>query len=49
VVLPNITDGFTGSAPDMGAYEIGLPLPQYGPRSASPTTPAPPTNVRIIR
>ena len=32
VVIPNITDGFTGKAPDLGAYELGLPLPQYGPR-----------------
>jgi hypothetical protein len=33
VVLPNITDGFTGKAPDLGAYETGRPLPQYGPRT----------------
>ena len=32
VVIPNITDGFTGKAPDLGAYELGAPLPQYGPR-----------------
>ncbi len=32
VVIPNVTDGFTGSAPDIGAYEIGVPLPVYGPR-----------------
>lgn len=31
-VLPNITDGFTGKAPDMGVYESGLPVPHYGPR-----------------
>ena len=31
-VLPNITDGFTGSAPDIGAYELGGELPHYGPR-----------------
>src|SRR5208282_4331 len=31
-VLPNITDGFTGKAPDMGAYETGAPVPHYGPR-----------------
>jgi hypothetical protein len=30
--LPNITDGFRGRAPDLGAYEYGAPLPQYGPR-----------------
>ena len=33
-VLQNITDGFTGRAPDLGAYEYGVPLPHYGPRSA---------------
>jgi hypothetical protein len=32
VELPNITDGFTGMAPDLGAYESELPLPHYGPR-----------------
>ncbi|HVZ24183.1 MAG TPA: hypothetical protein VG871_24090, partial [Vicinamibacterales bacterium] len=31
-VLPSITDGFTGKAPDIGAYEVGTPLPHYGPR-----------------
>jgi hypothetical protein len=31
-VLPNINDGFTGKAPDLGAYELGSPLPHYGPR-----------------
>jgi len=32
VVLPNINDGYTGEAPDMGCYERGLPKPVYGPR-----------------
>ncbi len=32
VVLPGITDGFKGKAPDLGAYELGEPLPHYGPR-----------------
>ena len=31
-VLPNITDGFGGSAADIGAYEFGTELPHYGPR-----------------
>jgi hypothetical protein len=31
-VLPNINDGFTGRAPDLGAYEIGQASPHYGPR-----------------
>ena len=32
VVLPNITDEFTGKAPDLGALEWGKPIPHYGPR-----------------
>jgi hypothetical protein len=32
VVLPGITDGFIGAAPDLGAYELGAEPPQYGPR-----------------
>ena len=32
VVLPNISDGFAGKAPDLGALEVGQPLPIYGPR-----------------
>jgi len=30
-VLPTITDGFKGSAPDLGAYEFGATSPHYGP------------------
>jgi hypothetical protein len=33
VAIPNITDGFLGRAPDLGAYEFGAPLPHYGPRA----------------
>ncbi len=33
VVLPNITDGYSGKAPDLGAYEYGQPEPHYGPRT----------------
>jgi hypothetical protein len=36
-VLPGLTDGFTGRAPDLGAYEQGAELPHYGPRPASPS------------
>jgi hypothetical protein len=32
VVLPNVTDGFAGRAPDLGALEFGQAPPQYGPR-----------------
>jgi hypothetical protein len=31
-VLPNVTEGFSGKAPDLGALEVGAPLPHYGPR-----------------
>jgi hypothetical protein len=34
--LPGITDGFTGRAPDLGAYEQGVEPPHYGPRAAVP-------------
>jgi hypothetical protein len=30
--LPGFNDGFTGSAPDLGAFEFGSALPHYGPR-----------------
>lgn len=29
-IIPGITDGFTGSAPDVGAYEFGKPVWQSG-------------------
>jgi hypothetical protein len=32
VRLPNVTDGFSGSAPDLGALERGAEPPHYGPR-----------------
>ncbi len=32
MVLPTVTDGFTGSAPDLGALEVGAAAPHYGPR-----------------
>ena len=34
VELPGVTDGFTGRAPDLGAYEVGAPPVHYGPRTA---------------
>ncbi len=30
--LATVTDGFAGRAPDLGALELGAPLPIYGPR-----------------
>ena len=32
MVLPNITDGFAGQKPDLGALELGQAIPHYGPR-----------------
>jgi hypothetical protein len=32
VILPNVTDGYTGQAPDLGALEHDRPIPHYGPR-----------------
>jgi hypothetical protein len=31
-ILPNVNDDFTGAAPDLGALEVGQPMPIYGPR-----------------
>jgi hypothetical protein len=49
VVLPNINDGFAGSAPDLGAFELGLPSPTYGPRSGIKPPPTAPSGFRIVR
>ena len=42
-VLPTITDGYAGAAPDLGAYELGGQPPEYGPRAwptgSSPASP----------
>jgi hypothetical protein len=35
VVLPTVNDDFSGKAPDLGALEVGRPVPVYGPRGAS--------------
>ncbi|MCX6632501.1 MAG: hypothetical protein NTW28_33270 [Candidatus Solibacter sp.] len=31
VPIPTINEGFSGSAPDLGALELGAPPPKYGP------------------
>jgi hypothetical protein len=31
-ILPNVNDNYTGAAPDLGALEVGQPMPIYGPR-----------------
>jgi hypothetical protein len=35
VLLPGFSDGFTGAAPDIGAYETGTPALRFG-REAAP-------------
>lgn len=35
VAIANVNDGYSGSAPDLGAHELGSPLPTYGPRTGS--------------
>ena len=32
IALPNVNEGFTGRAPDLGALEAGRPSPHFGPR-----------------
>ncbi|MYF71334.1 MAG: hypothetical protein F4181_15870 [Proteobacteria bacterium] len=32
VRIPNVTDDFSGDAPDLGALKHGAELPHYGPR-----------------
>jgi hypothetical protein len=41
VLLPTINDDFTGRAPDLGAYELGRPIPLYGPRTQPLGAPGP--------
>ncbi|MDB5849482.1 MAG: hypothetical protein JWP29_3234 [Rhodoferax sp.] len=48
VVLPTINDGFKGKAPDIGAFESGAPLRQYGPRSPVPGAPVGDQGVRSL-
>jgi hypothetical protein len=35
LVIPGLNDPFAGKAPDLGALEVGAPLPPYGPRPLS--------------
>ena len=47
-VLPNINDGFSGGAPDLGALEFGGAAPTYGVREPIDTLPpAAPQNVSV--
>ena len=42
-VLPTVNDGYSGAAPDLGAYELGSGASEYGPRAwptgSSPSAP----------
>ncbi len=35
--IPNVNDDCVGRGPDIGAYELGKPLPHYGPRTPAKT------------
>jgi nitrous oxidase accessory protein NosD len=45
VEIPNITDGFAGTAPDRGAVIEGRPMAIWGDRGASGQQPQPPSNL----
>jgi len=45
VVLPNVNDAFTGTAPDIGAFEQGIAAPRYGAILSDTTTPEAPRNL----
>ena len=51
VVIPNITAGFSGNAPDRGALISGRPLPAWGdqdsPPQPPPVAPNPPTGLVV--
>jgi len=34
-VWPGLNEDYAGTAPDLGAYELGAPLPGYGPQATS--------------
>ena len=47
--IPGITDGFSGTAPDMGAMITGIPAPTWGDRTTGPqdiVPPSPPANLQ---
>lgn len=46
LVLATINDGYLGSAPDLGAWELGAPIPGYGVRNAL-AAPNPPTDLQV--
>jgi hypothetical protein len=36
MILPNITDAYVGASSDLGAYELGVEIPVYGPGGLHP-------------
>jgi len=51
-VIPNITDGFTGTSPDRGALISGRDLPAWGDQDSVPpppdlVPPSAPTNLEV--
>ena len=46
-LLPNINDDFVGSAPDLGATELGGDTVIYGVRNVDTVPPAPPTDLVV--
>lgn len=46
LALANINDGFQGNAPDLGAWELGKPIPVYGVRNQI-AAPNPPTDLSV--
>lgn len=46
-LLPNINDDFVGSAPDLGATELGGEIIVYGVRNVDTVPPAPPTDLVV--
>lgn len=47
VAIPNITDGFSGAAPDRGAIISGRPMTVWGDRGFAAGVPNPPTNLTV--
>ena len=48
-VLPNVNNGYTGAAPDLGAYEAGENPPHYGPCTQGGISPSAPTGLRTVK
>ena len=48
LVLPTINDGFSGMAPDLGAYQHGRAVPHYGPRMPVPGAPFGDPTIRTL-